>query len=37
LLEETREVKHRDYQTIKEKYDSDRRRYLEIVSRPTQR
>jgi hypothetical protein len=37
LLEETREVKRRDFQTIKEKYDSDRRRYLEITSRPTPR
>ncbi len=34
LLEETREVKRRDFQTIKAKYDSDRRRYLEITSRP---
>lgn len=34
LLEETREVKRRDFQTIKNKYDSDRRRYLEITGRP---
>ena len=34
LLEETREVKRRDFQTIKTKYDSDRRRYLEITNRP---
>lgn len=37
LLEETREVKRRDFQTIKAKYDSDRRRYLEIISRPAPR
>ena len=37
LLEETREVKRRDFQTIKEKYDSDRRRYLEITNRTTPR
>ena len=34
LLEETREVKRRDFVAIKAKYDSDRRRYLEITSRP---
>lgn len=33
LLEETREVKRRDFQSVKAKYDSDRRRYLEITSR----
>lgn len=33
LLEDTREVKRRDFQTIKAKYDTDRRRYLEITSR----
>jgi len=33
LLEETREVKRRDFQTVKSKYDSDRKRYLEITSR----
>jgi hypothetical protein len=32
LLEETREIKRRDFQTIKAKYDNDRRRYLEITS-----
>ena len=32
LLEETREVKRRDFQTVKTKYDNDRRRYLEIIS-----
>ena len=32
LLEETREVKRRDFQTVKAKYDNDRKRYLEIIS-----
>lgn len=34
LLEETREIKRRDFQTIKAKYDSDRKRYLEVTNRP---
>lgn len=35
LLEETREVKRRDFQAIKAKYENDRKRYLEILNRPT--
>lgn len=37
LLEETREVKRRDFQTVKVKYDNDRKRYLEITNRPPPR
>lgn len=37
LLEDMREIKRRDYQTVKNKYDSDRKRYLEIMSKPTTR
>ncbi len=37
LLEETREIKRRDYQTVKAKYDSDRKRYLEIIKKPNTR
>ena len=37
LLEDMREIKRRDYQTVKNKYDSDRKRYLEIMSKPSTR
>lgn len=37
LLEDSRDAKQRDYQTVKTKYDDERKRYLEIISKPTRR
>jgi hypothetical protein len=34
LLEDNVKLKQRDFETVKNKYDADRRRYIEITSRP---